>query len=79
MAGYKCTLCTLILILLLLCAYRKLKDQERQAQLIKDRLEERKKRKQQQQPGDASQTSNRQSESGVYVVTVNNSLYEPDD
>jgi len=47
---------------------RKLKDQERQGQLIKERLEERKRRKQQE----TSLTDSRQ-RSGVFVVNVNES------
>jgi len=46
--------------------YRKLKDQERQGQLIKGRIEERKRRKQQQQ--ETSLTEN-----GTVVVHVNES------
>jgi len=45
-------------------AYRKLKDQERQGQLIKERIEERKRRKQQQE---TSLTESRRN--GAVVVT----------
>jgi len=44
-----------------MCACRKLKDQERQGQLIKERIEERKRRKQQQQETALSR-------SGVFVA-----------
>ena len=50
---------------------RKLKDQERQGQLIKERIEERKRRKQQKQETSLSDTPGRQN--GVFVVQVSES------
>ena len=49
---------------------RKLKDQERQGQLIRERIEERKKRKQQQQQETTMSDGCR---SGIFVVNVSES------
>ena len=51
------------------CARRKLRDQERQGQLIKERIEERKRRKQHQQETSMSEAGR----SGVFVVHVSES------
>ena len=51
--------------------YRKLRDQERQGQLIKERIEERKRRKQQQQETPMCDDDARRS--GVFVVHVSES------
>jgi len=57
-----------------LWSYRKLKDQERQGQLIKERIEERKRRKQQQQHQETTMCGDDDGHrSGVFVVHVSES------